>query len=87
MAEFAKVGLAAAPACPNCKNRLSDLPLDDLKGGDQVQCLFCGESIRIPQQILDRLREQREAFRREQASLQPTLWQRITRFLGQWLGK
>lgn len=82
MAEFAKVSLAAAPGCPNCKNRLSDLPLDTLSAGDTVQCLFCGESIRIPQQVLDRLLEQREAQRREQALLRPTLWQRIKRLFG-----
>lgn len=71
MAELAKVNLAAAPACPGCKNRLTDLPLDDLAAGDEYQCLFCSQVIRIPQQILDRLIEQRETLRREQASLNP----------------
>lgn len=82
MAEFAKVSLAAVPGCPNCKNRLSDLPLDNLSAGDTVQCLFCSEKIRIPQQILDRLREQRDALLREQALRRPSLWQRIKRFFG-----
>lgn len=87
VAEFAKVSLAAAPGCPNCKNRLSNLPLDTLAAGDKVQCLFCGEQIRIPQQVLDRLREQHEAMLREQARLRPTLWKRIIRFFSRLVGK
>lgn len=87
MSELAKVSLATAPGCPNCKQRLSDLPLDSLSPGDMVQCLFCGEKIRIPQQVLERLRAQRDEILREQARLRPGLWQRFTRFLGKLLGK
>lgn len=79
MAELARVGVAAAPACPNCKNRLSQLPIDDLSGGDEYQCLFCSEVIRIPQQVLDRLREQRDAFQREHGA-PPTWFQRFKDF-------
>lgn len=77
MAELAKVSVAAAPACPSCRNRLSDLPLDELAAGDEYQCLFCSEIIRIPQQVLDRLIEQREARRREEASQRPGLFGRF----------
>lgn len=87
MAELAKVGLAAAPACPNCRNRFSDLPLDDLKPGDEVQCLFCGERIRIPAQLLTRLREQREALLREQARSKPGFLQRLLSWLRQISGR
>ncbi len=86
MAELARVGVAAAPACPNCKNRLSELPIDDLSGGDEYQCLFCSEIIRIPQQVLDRLREQREAFLREHGA-PPTWLQRLTLFFRRLLGR
>lgn len=85
MAELAKVNLAAAPGCPNCRNRL-DLPLDKLTGGDEVQCLFCGEKVRIPQSILERLLAQREAQRLEEASSQPGLLQRIAEFFRRLFG-
>lgn len=83
MAEFAKVGLAAVPACPSCRNRLSNLPLDELSAGDIVQCLVCSDKIRIPQQTLDRLRQQRDAL---QAENEVPLWQRITRLVRRWFG-
>ncbi len=83
MTEFAKVGLAAAPGCPNCKNRMSDLPLDTLTAGDTVQCLFCGEKIRIPQQVLDRLKQQRDFLLAEEAARRKklTFWQRLLGWL------
>lgn len=85
MAKLARVNLAAAPACPGCMNRLTNLPLDDLQAGDQVQCLFCSEMIRIPQPSLDRLIAQREEQRREQASGQHGFFQRIANFFRQML--
>lgn len=87
MAELARVNVGLAPACPGCRNRLSDLPLDDLAAGDEYQCLFCSEVIRIPQQVLDRLIEQREAQRREQAALKPSLFQRISKVFRQLFGR
>jgi len=80
MTELARVQVGAAPACPGCKNRLTDLPLDDLAAGDEYQCLFCSQVIRIPQQVLDRLIEQREALRREQAQNNPGFFQKIADF-------
>lgn len=63
MAELARIRLAAAPACPNCRQRLEGLDLDALTGGSEIRCSSCGHAMRIPQAILDRLREQREAER------------------------
>lgn len=85
MAEFAKVSLAAAPGCPNCKNRLSDLPLDELSPGDEYQCVFCGERIRIPKQVLDRLRAQRDALRAEHEQ-QKSVLTRIRNFFRRLFG-
>jgi hypothetical protein len=80
MAKLAQVGVAAAPACPKCRNRITNLPLDELSGGDEIQCIFCSEVFRIPQQVLDRLIEQRDAFRREHASQRSGFFQRIADF-------
>ena len=80
MAELARVGVAAAPACPNCKNRLDDLPLDDLAAGDEYQCLFCSQQIRIPKPVLARLIEQRELLRSAQDEAKPSLFQRLAQF-------
>ena len=63
MEKLAKVGLAAAPACPNCRQRVTDLNLDELASGAEHQCLFCGNFMRVPKAILDRLIEQRDAAR------------------------
>lgn len=86
MAELAKVGVSAAPACPSCRNRFSGLDLDKLQAGDEYQCLFCSEVIRIPQQVIDRLLAQREAERAEQARLNPGLWQRVSNFFSRLFG-
>jgi tRNA(Ile2) C34 agmatinyltransferase TiaS len=86
MAELARVHVAAAPACPKCRNRLTDLPLDDMAAGDEYQCLFCSQVIRIPQAVLERLIEQREALRREQAQEQPNLFQRVALFFRRLFG-
>ena len=63
MEKLAKVNLAAAPACPNCRQRITDLNLDELASGAEHQCLFCGNFMRVPKSILDRLIEQRDAAR------------------------
>ncbi len=68
MGQLAKVDLAAAAACPNCRQRVTDLNLDQLASGAEHQCLFCGHFMRVPQTLIDRLLQQREAERAEQAS-------------------
>lgn len=80
MAELARIGVAAAPACPQCKNKITNLDLDKLQGGDEIQCLFCSEVFRIPQQILDRLIEQRDQFLREQQAQNPGFFSKIAAF-------
>ena len=61
MAQLAKVDVLAAAACPNCRQRVTDLDLDEVDGGAQHQCLFCGHFMNIPQSIIDKLVAQREA--------------------------
>lgn len=61
MAQLAKVDVLAAAACPNCRQRVTDLDLDEVAGGAQHQCLFCGHFMNIPQSIIDKLVAQREA--------------------------
>jgi hypothetical protein len=80
MARLAQIGVAAAPACPKCRNRITNFPLDELSGGDEIQCLFCSETFRIPQQVLDRLIEQRNSLEHERAGQQYTFFQRIVDF-------
>lgn len=60
MAQLAQIGVIAAPACPGCRNRLTGLPLDELAENPEYQCPFCGEQMRIPQQILMKLIQQRD---------------------------
>lgn len=71
MSQLAKVELAAAPACPNCRNRVTDLDLDKLATNPEHQCLLCGHIMRVPKQILERLVAQREALK---AALPPETW-------------
>lgn len=61
MSQLAKVATSSAPACPNCRNRVTDLDLDKLSGGAEHQCLFCGHQMRVPKALLDRLIAEREA--------------------------
>ena len=61
MTQLAKLDVAAAPACPNCRNRVADLDLDKCAAGAEHQCLFCGHMMRVPKPILDKLIAQREA--------------------------
>ena len=78
MSQLAKVATASAPACPNCRNRITDLDLDKLSAGAEHQCLFCGNCMRVPKALLDRLLAEREAAR---AAEKPPLnwWQRLLR--------
>lgn len=84
MAELARIDLGAAPACPNCRQRLEGLNLDELSGGSLVRCPSCGHAMRIPQAVLDRLLEQRQAARAaagEDRSLRARLVAFFSRFL------
>ena len=85
MERLARVDLAAAPACPNCRQRVTDLNLDELAGGAEHQCLFCGHFMRVPEALLKRLLEQREAARAAQAPV--SLWARLSGFLARLFGK
>ena len=58
---MAKIATSAAPACPNCRNRVTDLDLDKLSGGAEHECLFCSHKMRVPKALLDRLIAEREA--------------------------
>lgn len=71
MSQLAKIQTSAAPACPNCRNRVTDLDLDKLAGGGEHQCLFCGNTMRIPKALLDRLIAERDAAR---AAEKPDSW-------------
>lgn len=86
MAQLAKLQLASAPACPNCRNRVTDLNLEALAEGGEHQCLFCGHTMRVPKQIVQRLIAERDAFLASQPP-QASLWQRLRRFLGRLLGR
>jgi hydrogenase maturation factor len=62
MSQLAKVQLAAAPACPNCRNQVTDLDLNRLAEGGEHQCLFCSHVMRVPKQIIQRLIAQQESL-------------------------
>lgn len=79
MTQLAKVDVAAAAACPNCRQRVTDLKLDELAAGAEHQCLFCGHFMRIPKPILDRLIAQREAARAAGAQ-ESSLFRRLAAF-------
>lgn len=66
MSQLAKIQTSAAPACPNCRNRITDLDLDKLAGGAEHQCLFCGNTMRVPKALLDRLIAERDAARADE---------------------
>ncbi|MGE0494551.1 MAG: hypothetical protein AB7S38_35405 [Vulcanimicrobiota bacterium] len=85
MERLARVDLAAAPACPNCRQRVTDLDLDELAGGAEHQCLFCGHFMRVPETLLKRLIAQRDAALAAQAPL--SFWQRLSGFLARMFGK
>ncbi len=85
MAQLAKLQLASAPACPNCRNRVTDLDLDALIEGGEHQCLFCSHTMRVPRQIVERLIAERDAFLAAQGP-PPGLWMRIRRFFLSLLG-
>ncbi|MFN8613709.1 MAG: hypothetical protein U0931_39610 [Vulcanimicrobiota bacterium] len=61
MSRLAKIATSLAPACPNCRNQVTDLDLDQLSAGAEHQCLFCGHRMRVPKALLDRLIAEREA--------------------------
>ncbi len=65
MTELARIVPAIAVACPHCRVRLSDLPLDELAKGASYDCPECGNSLRMPQQVLEKLIAQREALAAE----------------------
>lgn len=85
MSQLAKVQTTAAPACPNCRNRVTDLDLDKLSGGAEHQCLLCGHHMRVPKALLDRLMAEREAARAEKRH--DTLLGSIKRALFRLFGK
>jgi hypothetical protein len=85
VSQLAKVDLAAAPACPNCRQRVSDLNLDELAAGAEHQCLFCGHFMKVPKSILDRLVAQRDADRVAQGKASP--WARLVAFFSRTLGR
>lgn len=79
MAQLAKVPVISAPACPSCRNRLTQLPLDDLFDDPNYQCPFCGEHMRMPRQILEKLFAEREELEALHAAENESLWDRFWR--------
>ena len=65
MAELARIIPAVAVACPHCRARLSDLPLDELAQGASYDCPECGNTLRMPLQIVEKLIAQRDALAEE----------------------
>lgn len=86
MEQLAKVDVLAAAACPNCRQRVTDLNLDELAGGAQHQCLFCGSFMNIPQSIIDKLLAQRE-MANAAAQENRSLFSRLAAFFSRLLGK
>lgn len=76
MARLAQIKLAAAPACPTCRRPVVDLPLDDGPTGEH-QCSFCGNAMRIPEAIRQRLIEQRDQARAAEAAEKRSPWWRL----------
>lgn len=62
MAELARIIPAIAVACPHCRARLSELPLDELARGASYDCPECGNTLRMPPQIVEKLIAQRDAL-------------------------
>ena len=85
MAQLAKIDVLAAAACPNCRQRVTDLDLDEVAGGGQHQCLFCGHFMNIPQSIVEKLVAQREAALAEQQD--DSFFGRIVAFFASLFGK
>ena len=83
--QFAKVDVAAAPACPNCRQRVTDMNLEQLAAGAEHQCLFCGHFMRVPQSILDRLIAQRDAAKPRNSN--GSVFARIAAFFSRLLGR
>ena len=87
MSELARIIPAVAVACPNCKARLSELPLDDLAQGASYSCPECGEVLRMPPTVLEKLLAQRAAFAAQFPDPEPALsfWRRLlARVKGWW---
>ena len=81
MAQLAQIGVISAPACPGCSNRLTGLPLDDLADDPNYQCPFCGEHMRIPQQILAKLIQQRDDYLAAHGHGERSFFQKISDFI------
>lgn len=86
MARLAQIGVASAPACPGCRNRLTGLPLDELAEGAGYQCPFCGQHMRIPQQVLQELIRQRDERLAEAAGSKGSFFQRLFRTIAALFG-
>lgn len=86
MSEIGQIGVIAAPACPGCRNRLTGLPLDELADGSAYQCPFCGEQMKIPQQVLGKLIAQRDELRAAQAQNEPSFLSKLFSTLKTLLG-
>ncbi|HIB68366.1 MAG TPA: hypothetical protein EYO33_25545 [Phycisphaerales bacterium] len=80
MAQIGRIDMGAAPACPNCRQRVTDLNLDEIANGAEHQCLFCGHFMRVPKSVIDRLIEQREKARAAGAVEKESLWSRMVAF-------
>ncbi len=88
MTELARIIPAVAVACPNCRARLTDLPLDELAQGASYSCPECGDVLRMPPAVLEKLMAQRDALAAQYPEPEPprTFWRRwlarIKAFLG-----
>lgn len=78
MAELARIIPAVAVACPNCRARLSDLPLDELAQGASYSCPECGDILRMPLAVLEKLIAQRDALATQypEPEPDPPFWRR-----------
>lgn len=59
MAELGRIAPQTKMACPNCRTLLGDFSLDDVAEGRPIFCSACHQELRLPQELVDRARQQR----------------------------
>ena len=57
MAEIGKIESIRKMACPHCNSLIEDIDVEALCSGENVCCISCGKPIKLPESVMEKLRQ------------------------------
>lgn len=57
MTEIGRIESMQKMACPSCRNIIDPSDIGSVLEGNTIQCAFCGQKIKLPEEIAEKIRQ------------------------------